>query len=225
MATQKNLLRKGRKQAARIIALLAIMFALIFVAMMLDKMVSMFLPTGISTASITLLVTFSLCFLHNEWWIGFAAGIMFGLASWLTAFIFGTPITVNPLVSVLPRIFVGIAAFSVYRIILLLFKTKTTRKAQIVSITIATAVGLILNTVLFLTALNVYKQVMGQDYTALFEIIKIVLYTNIIPEYAISIVAVPLVVLGVRTGLKLGIDGNNYKRAAQAENSYTDINN
>jgi uncharacterized membrane protein len=225
MSTKNNVLKKDKKQAARTIAIIAIMFALIFVAMMLDKVISLFLLVSVSTAAITLLVTFSLCFLYNEWWMGFGAGIMFGFASWLTAFIFQGPMsvyTVNPLVSVLPRVIVGIGAFSVYRLVLMFFRNRITKTAQITAITIATVVGLVLNTVLFLTALNVCKQAMGSDFTALFEIVKLVLFTNIIPEYSISILVAPWVVLGVRHGLKLGIDGNNYKRAIKSysENSH-----
>ena len=43
------------------------------------------------------------------------------------------------------------------------------------------------------------------------------MFTNIIPEYLISLVLVPFVVMGVRRGLKLGVDGDNMKRAREAE--------
>jgi hypothetical protein len=40
-----------------------------------------------------------------------------------------------------------------------------------------------------------------------FVLIYGLLATNILPEYLISIIGVPLVVLGVRRGLKIGIEG------------------
>ena len=47
-----------------------------------------------------------------------------------------------------------------------------------------------------------------REYTGLLAIIKVVLFTNILPEYLISILAVPQIVLGVRRGLGLGIEAN-----------------
>ncbi|MGN1066607.1 MAG: hypothetical protein ACI4QH_02230, partial [Candidatus Fimimonas sp.] len=50
------------------VAKYAIMFATIFVAMMLDRVISLGLPTA--TAACVLLVTFSFCFLDNRWSTG-----------------------------------------------------------------------------------------------------------------------------------------------------------
>ena len=78
--------------------------------------------------------------------------------------------------------------------------------------------GLAINTLLFLTALNLGQSLAGNDFTPLIVTIKAVIFTNIIPEYAVSMIFVPFVVFGVRKGLKLGVDGNNIKRA-QLESS------
>lgn len=199
------------------VAVTAIMFALIFIAMMLDKTISLALPSGISTATVTLAVTFTLCFLFNDYRFGFLAGVMFGLASWVKALLFGEIPQNNPLVTLLPRIFVGITTFCCYRLILKCFKNNQSKKAQITAMSVSVVVGNMVNTVLFLTALNICKKVMGQEYTGLFAIIKVVIFTNIIPEYLISAIVSPLVVLSVRHGLKLGVDGNNLKRAAKEE--------
>ena len=83
--------------------------------------------------------------------------------------------------------------------------------------TVGTFVGLAINTLLFLTALNIGGNAIGNESTPLLVTIKAVIFTNIIPEYAISLVLVPFVVLGVRKGLKLGIDGNNAKRVEKNE--------
>ena len=80
------------------------------------------------------------------------------------------------------------------------------------SITVATFVGLVANTLLYLVALGIYKNIAGLENSGLFATIYAVLFTNIIPEYLISLLAVPSIVLGVRKGLKLGIDGNNWKK-------------
>ena len=85
-----------------------IMAATIFVAMFIDKALSSFLP--ISMAVVVLIATFSFCLVMNDWLMGFAAGAVFGLASWVKAMIFGEAIAINPLVSLVPRLFVGIRA-------------------------------------------------------------------------------------------------------------------
>lgn len=75
------------KKKSFVVALVAIAFALIFVAMMLDKLFSILLP--VSMACIVLLVTFSICFLFDNWLMGFLSGVLFGLASFCKAFMFG----------------------------------------------------------------------------------------------------------------------------------------
>jgi len=53
-------------------------------------------------------------------------------------------------------------------------------------------------------------------YGSLVEALKAVAILNVLPEYLVSLVGVAPVVFGVRRGLKLGIDGNNQKHAANA---------
>lgn len=73
-------------------------------------------------AVVVLIATFSFCLVMNDWLMGFAAGAVFGLASWVKAMIFGEAIAINPLVSLVPRLFVGISCFAVYRLALWLVK-------------------------------------------------------------------------------------------------------
>lgn len=68
------------------IALYAMMLALIFVAMMLDRLISLALP--VSMALLTLTVTFSCCFWRNSWTNGVLACTFFGVASMIKGFIF-----------------------------------------------------------------------------------------------------------------------------------------
>ncbi len=205
------------------VAKYAIMMATIFVAMMLDRVISLGLP--ISTAACVLLVTFSFCYLDNTWLTGVIVGALFGFVSFLKEFIFPSsvaafPVYVWPLITILPRVAMGAAAFSVYRLMLLITKKMHSVYArQTLSMTVATLIGNAVNTVLFLLALNVCKIVAHMDYTSLLVVIKGVILTNILPEYLISMILAPHIVLGVRRGLKLGVDGNNLKRLAALENS------
>ena len=203
------------------VAKYAIMLATISVAMLLDRVISLGLPT--STAAVVILVTFSFCFMENRWLTGVLACGFFGLASFFKEFIFPSsvavfPVYAWPLITVLTRVACGAVAFGAYRLMLLTTaKMKNKYQRQTVSITIATLVGNITNTVLFLSALNIAKMTVGMEYTSLIVVIKAVIFTNIIPEYLISAILAPHVVLGVRKGLRLGIDGNNWKLARNNE--------
>ena len=201
------------RSKAYTVAKYAIMLATIFVAMMLDRAISVGLP--ISTAAVTILVTFSFCFLENSWTTGILAGVFFGVASFFKEFIFPSsvsafPVYVWPLITVLPRAIMGAVAFALYKLMLLVTsKMRNKYSRQTVSITVAVFLGNVCNTVLFLSALNIAKRTVGMDYTPLITVIKAALITNIIPEYLISMILSPHVALGVRRGLGLGVDGNN----------------
>ena len=203
------------------IARYAIMFATIFIAMMLDRVISLGLP--VSTAAVVILITFSFCFLENSWITGILSFVLFGLASFFKEFIWPSsiaafPVYQWPLVTILPRLASGAVAFCIYR--LLLFATRKVSNVytrQTVSMMVAVLIGNATNTILFLSTLNLFKVVNDIDYTPLIVTIKAVVITNIIPEYLISMILAPHVVLGVRRGLKLGVDGNNWRRAQKEE--------
>lgn len=78
--------------------------------------------------------------------VGAFVGLIFGLFSLYTAVITPLPIAfafLNPLVSVVPRILIGVASYYVYKLFLGLFK----RKAHSASIGLAAAAGTLTNTI------------------------------------------------------------------------------
>ena len=209
------------------IAKLAIIFATIFVAMMIDRVIGIVFTLGLalelSTAAVVLLVTFSFCFVENDWSTALISWLFFGLASFIKEFIpgFGSavslfPIYYRPIITIIPRLACGAIAFGVYRLMLVLTaKVKDVRKRQVISMIVAIFVGDVANTALFLTTLNVVRLITGGEYKAIVSTLSLIWATNIIPEYLISMLIAPFVVIGVRRGLKLGIDGNNLKRAQE----------
>lgn len=211
------------------VARYAIMLATIIVAMMLDRAIGMALTAGfsklLSTAAIVLLITFSFCFLDDSWLTAILSWTFFGLASLLKEFIPGwsssvanLPMYVWPLVTVVPRVASGAVAFGSYKLILLAArKISNQRKRQILAMTVAILLGNMANTLLFLSTLNLFKMVFDVQFDAVVKLIQMAILTNIVPEYTITIALVPFVVLGVRRGLKLGVDGDNWKRAKKDE--------
>ena len=206
---------------ASYVARYAIMLATILVAVLLDKTITMGLP--IAGATCELLVTITLCFLFNSWLDGFLAFAFMGLSSFIWSFAFSNIVSQNPLISVLPRLLVGVIAFSVYQLMLLILKKVRNKVVkQTTSIVFAAFAALISNTILYLGALTLF----GTVYGSLAEALKAVVFLNILPEYLVSLIGSSAVVLGVRHGLKLGIDGNNWKtpkdEQKQAEQQHID---
>ena len=211
----------------------AIMLATIVVAMALDRQIGLALTAGfsqqLSTAALVILVTFTFCFLDDTWLTAILSWTFFGFASFIKEFIPGMsssvanlPIYMWPVVTMLPRIASGVVAFCTYKLMLLATrKIGNERKRQVLSMMVAIFLGNAANTILFLSTLNLFKQVFSLQYSAMFELIKLAALTNILPEYTISIALAPFIVLGVRRGLKLGIDGDNWKRINAEENSET----
>lgn len=201
------------------VARYAIMLAVIFVAMMIDRAISM-VGLPFSMAACAILITLSFCLLENDALSGVLAGLFFGLASFVKEFIFPSP-TVGAafapqywlLITIPPRVLMGLAAFWSYRLMLVLCKKLPAKRAQQVSICVAALVGCIVNTVGFLSAVQLCNVITGGVAKGLLAVIYGILLTNILPEYLIAAIGTPLVVAGVRKGLKLGIDGNNGKRA------------
>lgn len=196
------------------VAKYAVMLAAIFVATLLDRAITLGLP--IAGATVELLVTFALCFLFNSWLDGFLASVFMGLSSFILAFPFAKVASQNPLISIVPRLFVTILAFSVYRLILLAAaKLKNRILSQTLAIVPATLIGLIANTILYMGALTLFTDA----YASLVTALQAVAILNVLPEYLVSVLGVAPLVLGVRRGLKLGVDGNNWKKAAADTNT------
>lgn len=212
------------------VARYAVIFAIIFVAMMLDKAISI-IPIPFSMAVCVIMVTLSFCFLENKWSTAVLSGLFFGLASFVKEFIWPSPLLGQvlppqywPLVTIPGRILMTALAFGAYRLMLLLTKNiGNAKKRQILCITVAVFVGLIVNTLAFITSIHVSKVVYMTisnetvENKGVFLLIYGSLLTNILPEYAVSLASVSFIVLGVRRGLRLGVDGNNWKSAIKQD--------
>ncbi len=200
------------------VAKYAIVLATIFVAMFLDRAISLGFP--VSAATIVLLVTFSFALLENDLGSAIICCSLFGLASFVKEFIpflqssvALLPIYVRPVVTLVPRMTMGLVLFGVYRLMLTLAKKMSSaRGRQVLSIVVAVFFALVTNTVLFLGLLNLFKTVFNIQHDSIIALIKTGLAINIPVEYLVSMLFVSPVVLGVRRGLKLGVDGNGIKQ-------------
>ncbi len=209
------------------VAKYAVMFAIIFVAMMIDKVISI-IPIPFSMAVCVLLVTLSFCFLENKWSTAVMSGLFFGVASFIKEFIWGSPLlgavlppVYWPFVTIPSRVLMTTLAFGAYRLLLMFTRNiKGAKKRQILCMTVAAFVGLVVNTLGFITSVYAAKEVYValthtiMENKGVFALIYGILLTNVLPEYSVSLICVSFIVLGVRRGLKLGVDGNNWKLTA-----------
>lgn len=199
-----------KKSKAHYIAFLGMMVALIFVVLTLETYVFMGM-LGINPAFLSLPLALALC-LFGDWKEEFVGGTIFGICSLLIAVMVGYMPMINPLVSVLPRIVMGITAYWVYHLIsfivakilnarenkgkLPLGKKTNVMLRETIPAAVGGVVGALTNTVLVLLMLWVF----GGDAFAVAFSVAIVFNSPI--EMACCAVLVPLYIRIMKISLK-----------------------
>lgn len=146
-------------------------------------------PAGISIT--TLHIPVILCAIVLGWKYGAIIGGVWGIACLVKAFVEPIPGNIpfqNPVISVIPRIIVGLAAAAVFALLI-----KKTNIEKHISAGIAAAAGTLTNTVLVLSALAAFGA-LGETTVA--DTVKLIIETlvavNGIIELAAAIIIVPL---------------------------------
>lgn len=189
-----------KRKVTRTIVLYAVSFALIFVARLLDKAITGFLP--INAAIITLTVAFSCALIEPDFINSVVVGAIFGVVSLLaTAVMGGTPDFLNPLVSVLPRVVVGVALFGSFYGVnrLILYFTNRPTLSMVSAIVVACVIGALVNTVTVLGMINLLQ--MNGEWFA--KVISTIIAINGTLELTVPPVITPIIVMGVRRGLRI----------------------
>ena len=273
------------KKSTQIVSTFAVMAALIVVANLLDKAYSFGLTALIGAAlAVCALVTVTLsATLYDKWYYAVGAGLIFGLVSFALAYIFPSVLFRNPLISVLPRAFVGIIGYGAYKLAQPAVKglsalAKKTRlhfayplaavcllaaglvcfivfAGDINSIAYFAVIWLIALVVIFFVAFTLACAAAGRgrtgergrehvslcigafftvvsntalvlpmmflfggSYGSLSEVYATLTLVNFLPELIITVALAPFIILGVRRGLRLGIDGKpRYKKQTASE--------
>lgn len=134
---------------------------------------------------------------------GTIVGTIWGLLSMLRAFLQPTPFNIvflNPLISVVPRMLVGLISALVFKVI----KDKFSKH---LSYAITAGIGTLTNTVLVLGSIyffasEVYANALGISQTALLGALGTVVATNGLIEVAASIIILPLLAISLEKVLK-----------------------
>jgi len=127
--------------------------------------------------------------------VGLLVGLVFGLSSWLQAPTEAPPGNLwfsNPLVSVLPRLFIGVTAAWVYRAL--------RRSNEVLALGLAAAVGSLTNTVLVLGMIGLLFRV---SLLALIPLVALNVVAEIIAAVLI-VIAVVAAWKGIAVGKKRG---------------------
>ncbi len=201
-----------KRSSTYYIVLYAIYAALIFVARILDQLItSSALP--INFAVITLSVAFTVAFIEPSLKNCFIAGFIFGMSSFISSFIFGKTAMfgfANPLISVFPRMIVGIALFLVFRGVYVLLAKMRVKKPMYIAIALACVAGAMVNTATVVPMMWLFQVVAK-------EALSVILVANLIPEIVVPALIVPGIVFGVRSGLKVKDAYNTVIPAPQKE--------
>lgn len=129
--------------------------------------------------------------------VGAMVGLIFGIFSIVQAITTPTPVSfvfMNPLVSVLPRVLIGITSYYVYAAV--------KSKSKPLAITIGAVVGTITNTIgvlgmIYIIYLGPYAKTLNLSLSAAKKGILVIAITNGIPEAILSAVIIVSVVTAV----------------------------
>ena len=121
---------------------------------------------------------------RKEIWAG---GTIFGCCSFFLAVIISNPVFINPLISILPRILIGVVAYLVFLLVNLIFKnSKNAFCKETLPLSVAGAFGILTNTVCTIFMMWVFNA------TALAAVFTVILSINFLAEIIGAIVLVPV---------------------------------
>lgn len=168
------------------IALYGVVSALMFVFLLVETYVFTWLLGSFTPAILTLPFAVALSISSKKRGM-ISGGLIFGCCSFFLAVIIANPVFINPLVSILPRIFIGVVAYFVY---LLVSKLCTSSNKpfvkEVLPLSIAGAFGILTNTVLTIFMMWVFKA------TGLEAVLTVILSINFLAEIVGAIILVPV---------------------------------
>lgn len=180
-----------KRDKAHFIAFVGVMFALIFVLFLLEGALSLVIGTTPCFLSLPVAIALSI---YDDWKKSFIGGTLLGLASCLFCLIFASLFIVyaNPLISVLPRFFIGVTAYWTYFGLSKLFKrAKNVFVRESIPAAVAGVVGSLTNTVLYLLAINIWSGNFMGSLTAIMNVAVSIFFPI---ELAACLILVPIYV-------------------------------
>lgn len=199
-----------KKDLAHRIAFIGVMSALVFVVLTIETYVFIGI-LGINPAFLSLPLAIALC-LYGDWKEEFVGGTIFGVCAFIISFMVAYVPMYNPLISILPRVIMGIGAYWIYHLISFIvnaiLKSREKKGKPALSLkkniilretlpaSIAGICGALINTVLVLLMMYFFG---GDEFAIAF---KVAIAFNSPIEMACCVVLVPFYVRIMKIGLK-----------------------
>ena len=175
-----------KASSAKKIAFYGMLSALTFVFLLIETFLFKVLFGNFTPAILTLPLAVAISLFNGKkgFWVG---GTIFGCCSFFIAIMVGNVVFLNPLVSILPRVFIGVVAYFSYLLLKMLFKNaKSQAINEILPLCIAGALGILTNTVCTVFMMWVFNA------SALAVVITVIMSINFIAEIVGAIILVPV---------------------------------
>ena len=176
------------KSSAKKIAFYGVMAALMFVFLLIETFLFTAFFGKFTPAILTLPLAVALSLFNGKKGF-FIGGTIFGCCSFALAWCIGNVVFMNPLVSILPRIFIGVVAYLVYSLSCKIFKKcKGEHVKEILPYSLAGAFGILTNSVCTIFMMWVFN---AEEIATIFTVI---ISINFIAEIVGAIVLAPIYV-------------------------------
>ena len=181
---------------AKTVAYLGVMTALVFVVLMLETYVFIaFINPSPAFLTIPIAISLSLRGKKSDMFVG---GTILGVCSFILSFMLGVVAFHNPLISILPRVLMGVVAYFINALFAKLFaKSNSNFLREILPLSLAGMFGVLTNTVLVLTMLSVF------DFSGLSAVFETLITFNFLIEFVCGAVLVPILVKVIRKVVRL----------------------
>lgn len=168
------------------IAFYGILSALMFVFLLIETYLFTAFFGNFTPAILTLPFAVALSLFNGKrgMWIG---GTIFGCASFFLAVCIGNPIFLNPLVSILPRVFIGVVAYGVYSLVSLICKKSKNSFLQTkIPLSFAGAFGILTNSVCTIFMMWVFNS------ATIAMVFSTIISINFLAEILGAVILVPI---------------------------------
>ena len=172
--------------SSRKIAFYGVLSALMFVFLLIETYLFTAFFGNFTPAILTLPLAVALSLFLGKKGM-FIGGTIFGCCSFILAMIIGNVVFLNPLVSILPRLFIGVVAYLIFALAKALTKkSKNDFIVNVLPFALAGAFGILTNSVLTIFMMWVFNA------TALAAVFTVILSINFLAEIIGAVVLVPV---------------------------------
>lgn len=171
----------------------ALISAIVFMGFAIDTLLKSVFVFQIAVVSLIAVLAISILTTRKE---AIVAGLALGIFSLIRAFVMPSVVQsfwvsfMNPLIAVLPRVFIGLVARESYRALSKVFKKR------VISASVASALGVATNTLGVCLVMLVMKTIFTPDF-ALWDFIVTFFTVNCLVEIAVCAVVVPMLCVGL----------------------------